>query len=66
MKKYKIYIIKTILFIFVMDKFLKIFNYIFNLINIDISGIFDFLSLGVFILVCVPLTLGIIEFLFRD
>ncbi len=66
LSKYKKYFIKTILFIFFMETFINVSNFVFNRLNIEVGSIFDFLSIGVVVIVGVPLTLIIIEFLFKE
>ncbi len=66
MSKYKKYTIKLILFIFIMEKFINILNYVYYNLNIDIGSLMDFMSIGILAIIGVPLTLLIIDFLFKE
>ncbi len=65
MNKYKLYTIKTILFLFIFEKLCKILNFVYNLLDIDITPLGDYLSILLVVFIVVPFTLIIIDFLFK-
>lgn len=63
MKNYKRGIVIGILFIFILNIFHNILNYIFYILNARIGGYVDIISILILIVICIPLTIKIINFL---
>ncbi len=58
-------IAKFIVFVFALDKLINVLDYIYNRLNIEI-GISDVIILSIIIIVAIPLSIGIMEYLFKE